>query len=216
VQAGAEVMRVDAVQDNGTQYQVTRGMHGTTAAAYGAQTRVYGLAKKTVIAPFPAGFFGSPYSASWMYPIPMPDVRVASAELFVTNDIGNSATSSICVTNNDDCGLRTLSGGQYTIQVDGYLAVEDPVAPAVVVDASHAVRDIFAVLGQAADAPVQLQVNVNGAAYGTLAFTTGMIVSNVIGGLTVPPLTAGAQVTVSVQSVGQVNPGANLTVLIRL
>ena len=55
----------------------------------------------------------------------MPDVRVASAELFVTNRAGNSPVQSICLTSTLDSGLRTLSGGQYSIQVDGYLAVDD-------------------------------------------------------------------------------------------
>ncbi len=36
-----------------------------TAAAHAAQAAVYTLASKTVIAPFPADFFGSPYSGSW-------------------------------------------------------------------------------------------------------------------------------------------------------
>jgi hypothetical protein len=141
---------------------------------------------------------------------------VASAELFVTNAIGNSLTGSIYLTHNDDQGLRTLSGGQYSIQVDGFLAVDSSVGPAIVVEASHAVRDVFAVLGGAADAAVQVQVNVNGTLYCTLTFATGTIVSNSVGGLTLPPLTSGAQVTLSVVSVGQTIPGSDLTVLIRL
>ena len=216
IQLDAEVIRVDAVQNNGTAYGVTRGMHGTTAAAHAAQTAVYGLQSTTAIAPFSADFFGSPYSGSWTYPLSLPDVRVASAELFVTNAIGNSLTGCIYLTHNDDQGLRTLSGGQYSIQVDGFLAVDSSVGPAIVVEASHAVRDVFAVLGGAADAAVQVQVNVNGTLYCTLTFATGTIVSNSVGGLTLPPLTSGAQVTLSVVSVGQTIPGSDLTVLIRL
>jgi hypothetical protein len=214
IQIEAEVMRVESA--NGTQYSVTRGVHGTQAAAHAAQATVYGLSNRTVIAPFPPGFFGSPYSGSWSFPVSAPDVRIASAELFVTNARGNSAVRSICLTNNDDCGLRTLSGGQYSIQVNGYLAVDQSVAPAVVVDASHAVRDVFAILGTAADATVEAQLNVNGGAYCTLSFAAGMIVSNSVSGLTLPPLVSGSKVTVSVLSVGQVNPGADLTVLVRL
>jgi hypothetical protein len=169
-----------------------------------------------VIAPFSADFFGSPYCGSWTYPISLPDVRVASAELFVTNEVGNSPTGSIYLTNNDDHGLRTLSGGQYSIQVAGFLAVDASAAPAIVVEASHAVRDVFAVLGTAADAQVQLQVSVNGAAYCVLTFASGAIVSNSVSGLTLPPLASGATVTLAVISVGQNVPGADLTVLIRL
>ena len=99
--------------------------------------------------------------------------------------------------------------------MDGYLAVDQSVAPAIVVEASHAVRDVYAVLGTAADAPVQVQVNVNGAAYCTLAFARGDDrLQQRRSGSTLPPLTAGAQMTLSVLSVGQTIPGADLTVLI--
>jgi hypothetical protein len=216
IQVEAEVIRVEEVQNNGARYRVTRAIHGTTAAGHAAAALVYTLTAKTAIAPFPHDFFGSPYSGSWTYSIPLPDVRVASAELFVTNEIGNSATASIFLTHNDDDGLRTLSGGQYSIQVDGYLAVDQSVAPAIVVEASHAVRDVSAILGKAADASVQLQLNVDGVAYCVLTFAAGAIVSNSANGLALPPLATGAKITLSVLSVGQNIPGADLTVLIRL
>ncbi len=216
IQLGAEVMRVEEAQNNGARYRVTRGMDGTTPSAFGAGTPVYTLASKTVIASFPRDFFGSLYSGSWSYPVRLPDARVASAELFVTNEKGNSATFGIYLTHNDSCGLRTLSGGQYSIQVDGFLAVDDDAGPALVVEAPHAVRDVYAVVGQAADAPVQLRLNMNAAPYCTLTFMPGMIVSTSVDGFTLPPLAAGSKITLSVLSVGQVYPGADLTVLIRL
>jgi hypothetical protein len=146
----------------------------------------------------------------------LPDVRIGSAELFVTNAIGNSPVSGICMTHNIDNGLRTLSGGQYSIQVDSFLAVEQCVAPPLVVETAHSVRDVFAVLGSAADAQVQVQVNLNGALYCTLTFGPGTISSNSIDGSTLPPLPEMGQLTVAVLSVGQVIPGADLTVTIRL
>jgi hypothetical protein len=146
----------------------------------------------------------------------LPDVRVACAELFVTNNKGNSPTASVALTATTDLGLRTTSGGQYTIQVDGFLAVDQSAAPALVMDASHAVREIYAVLGTAADAPVQLQLNVNGSSYCLLTFAASTSVSSSVAGNAVPPLTAGSQVTLSILTVGQVYPGADLTVLIRL
>jgi hypothetical protein len=216
LQIDSEILRVTAVANGGTLYSVTRGIDGTTAATHAAAAAVYHLASQTVIAPFPADFFGSPYCGNWSYPVALPDVRVASAELFVTNDVGNSTTAGINLTHNDDNGLRTLSGGQYSIQVDGYLAVEQCVAPPIVLEASHSVRDIYAVLGTAADAVVQVQVNVNGVLYCALTFQPGATLSSSVNGNTLPPLTMGAQLTAAVTSVGQTNPGANLTVLIRL
>ena len=216
IQVEAEVMQVTAVQNDGLQCQVNRGMHGSQAVAHGTQTPIYPLADKTVIAPFPADFFGSPYSGSWSYAVNMPDVRVASAELFVTNQLGNSPIRTISLTNNLDNGLRTLSGGQYSIQVDGYLAVDQSVAPALVIEATHAVRDVYAVLGKVADAEVKLQVNVNGVAYCVLKIEPGMTTSAAADGKVLGPLVAGALVTLSVLSVGTTYPGADLTVLIRL
>ena len=216
IQIELEVIRVEAVESNGAQYSVTRAIDGSQATAHAAQTPVYHLLSKTVIAPFPPDFFGSPYSGSWSYPITLPDVRVASAELFVTNQKGNSPAKDICLTHTTDSGLRTLSGGQYSIQVDGYLAVDQSAAPALVMEASHAVRDVYAVLGKAADAAVGLQLNLNGASYCQLTFATGATVSSTVDGNTLAPLPSGAQVTLSVLSVGQTNPGSDLTVIIRL
>jgi hypothetical protein len=197
-------------------YQVTRGMHSSSAAAHGAQAAIYPLLSKTAIAAFPPNFFGSPYSGSWSQAVTLPDVRVASAELFVTNRKGNSPARSICLTGTVDSGLRTLSGGQYSIQADGYLAVEERVAPALVVEAAHSVRDVFAVLGSAADAEVRLRVDRDGAAYCTLSIPAGMTTSAAADGAATGPLAAGAKLTLSVLAVGQTYPGANLTVLIRL
>jgi hypothetical protein len=216
IQLGQEILQVTAVQNNGAQYQVTRGVDGTTPADYPAGTPIFALAQKTVIAPFPPDFFGSPYSGSWTFPIAAPDIRVAGAELFVTNMKGNSPTTGIFLTHNDDNGLRTLSGGQYSIQVEGYLAVEDSVGPALSIETAHSVGDIYAILGQAADAVVNLQLNLNGAAYCTLSFAPGAIVSNSVDGLTLPFLPAGGKLTLSILSVGQTYPGADLTVVIRI
>jgi hypothetical protein len=216
LQIETELLQITATANGDMQYTVQRGVQGSQAAAHALGTPVYHLAAKTVIAPFPEGFFGSPYCGSWNYSIPLPDVRVASGQLFVTNSRGNSPTANALLTHSADSGLRTLSGGQYSIQVDGFLAVDQSVAPALVVDAARSVRDVFAVLGTAADAPVQLQLNVNGAAYCQVTFATGLTLSSSVDGKTLLPLAAGAQLTLSVLSVGQVLPGSDLTLLIRL
>jgi hypothetical protein len=216
LQIDSEVMRVDSVEQNGTRYVVTRGMHSSQPAEHGAQSVIYALQNRTVIAAFPPNFFGSPYSGSWSQAVTLPDVRVASAELFVTNRRGNSPVRSICLTTAADKGLRTFSGGQYSIQMDGYLAVEERVAPALVVESGHSVRDVLAVLGTAADAEVRLRVDVDGVEYCVLSIPAGMTTSAAVDGVATGPLTAGAKLTLTVMAVGQTYPGANLTVLIRL
>jgi hypothetical protein len=83
-------------------------------------------------------------------------------------------------------------------------------------DAPHSVRDVYAVLGAAADAPVGLQLNVNGASYCQLTIAAWATASNTVDGKTLAPLPAGAQVMLSVLSVGSTVPGSDLTVTIRL
>jgi hypothetical protein len=215
VQAGEEVMRVVELVV-GSRYSVERGLHGTAAGAYEAGATVWRLLEKTAIAPFPAGFFGSPYSGSWSFGVALPDARIASAELFCTNRKGDGESAAIRLTHNDDRGLRTLSGGQYSAQVSGFLAVDEMAAPPLMVEASHAVKDLYAVLGTAADAEVAVEARVDGAAWCTVRIPAGSMVSDSADGGGLPPLLAGSKVTIAVKSVGRALPGADLTVVIRL
>ena len=48
-----------------------------------------------------------------------------------------------------DEGLRTLAGGQLSIQVEGYLAMQTDAAPPLVVEDALAARDMFAVVSEA-------------------------------------------------------------------
>ncbi len=216
VQVEAEVIQVTAVQNGGLQYQVTRGMHLTAPAAHSAATPVYHLLNTVSVVPFPLNFFGSPLSGNWSYPISLPNATIASAELFVTNSRGNSPTSAINLTQSVNYGLRTLSGGQYSIQVQGYLAVDSNPAPNVVVAAAHAVLDIYAVVKQApVGGSVQVTLSQDGVPYCTLTIPDGASVSASVDGFGMP-LQAQAQLSVAITAVGQTSPGSDLTVIVRL
>ncbi|HUA18320.1 MAG TPA: phage tail protein [Bryobacteraceae bacterium] len=220
LQVDAEVMLVQQDLSNGTTVQVNRGSHGSTATAHAAQTGVYALEKKIFIMPFAQGFFGSPASGSYLFPIVLPDVRIAAAELFVTNSHGNSTVAEQSFTNTSDTGLRTLSGGQLSIQVDGALAIQTNAAPPLLVDTSHSVRDVYAVVSDApAAAPVVMEVTQNGQPFCQLTIPAGTTTSNVVDGFALGPLQAGAQVGLNITSVVQTAnaaPGSDLTVTIRL
>ena len=57
-----------------------------------------------------------------------------------------------------DGGIRTLSGGQVSIQVDGPLAVQSNAVPQLSVEAPHAVRDVFAnVIEPPTGGPIQVR-----------------------------------------------------------
>lgn len=220
VQIDCELLSVVEVLNGGLRYQVERGAHGTTAAPHSDQTPIYHLRKKVFVVPFVRDFFGSPSSGSFSYPLHLADARIASAELFVTNVRGASETKTLAFTYTADGGLRTLSGGQFSIQIEGYLAIESNAAPVLVVQDSHGVRDIFAVVREApTGAPVLLQLRRNDEVYCGLTIAADATMSNVVDGFGLPPLVAGSQINLDILSVGQGTdclPGRDLTVTLRL
>jgi hypothetical protein len=138
----------------------------------------------------------------------------------VTNMRGNSEPAPVCFTATTDFGLRTLSGGQLSIQIEGYLAIQSDVAPPLVIEESHCVRDVFAVVrGTPAGAPIELQLRQNAEPYCRLTVPQGDTISNVVSGFGLPPLQAGAQISLDIMSVAQGGagaPGRDLTVTMRL
>src|SRR5262249_34986665 len=119
VQIDSEVMVIqDSAADN-LSFKVTRGAYGTSAVIHSSGSAVYSLEKKTFVMPFAKEFFGSPASGSYAYPVYLPDVRLATSELFMTNSKGNSDVARKSFTSTTSGGLRTLYGGQLTIQVEG-------------------------------------------------------------------------------------------------
>jgi hypothetical protein len=216
VQIEKEVLRVEEALDGGTRYRVTRAAHASTAAAHAGGTAVYHLQKKVDVVPFVRDFFGSAYSGNWSHVVELPNVRVASAEFSVTNSRGNSEVSEGCLTQNVDAGLRTLSGGQFSIQVEGFLAVDSAPAPELIVEATRSVRDVFAVVREAADGEIRLAIKQNGAAWCELAIAAGGTMSGVADGFGLAPLAAGARVSLEVLAVGTTEAGADLSVVIRL
>jgi hypothetical protein len=229
IQIESEMLVVIASLSGGTQYQVTRGAYGSTAAAHAATVLIYHLESTVSIVPFVDDFFGSPASGSYSSSIFLPDVRIGAAELFVTNVLGNSPVAANSYGATTDQGLRTLWGGQLSIQVEGYLAIQTDAAPPLVVQSALAVRDIFAVLGEAPSPPsgsapgtntLQLQLRQGSTVYCTLSFNDGATTSNAtVDGFGLPPLAAEAVLSLDILSVnGAANslPGRDLTVTVRL
>ncbi|MEK7406861.1 MAG: phage tail protein [Acidobacteriota bacterium] len=217
VQIDAELMRVVETLNGGLRYRVERGANGSTAAPHAAETAVYHLENSVFIVPLVKDFFGSRASGNFAYPIFLPDVRIASAELFVTNTHGNGEPEALSFTNTFDSGLRTLSGGQISIQVEGDLAIQTKAAPPLVIESWHSVGDIFAVVHDApTGSAIGLRLKQDQTTYCTLTIPAGQTISNVVNGFGLAPLKADSRLDLDIVAVGSETPGRDLTVTIRL
>lgn len=218
LQIGAEILEV--LSASGTTYTVVRGALGSSAASHSAGAAVYHLQRTTAVMPFVRGFFGSPASGTFRYSIYLPNVRVGVATLYMLNGFGNGEVGAASFGATVDQGLRTLSGGQISIQVEGYLAIEDAAAPAFVMESSDAVRDIFAIVRQAPlGGDIALTLRQGEQEYCTLTIPAGETISGVVNGFGLPPLASGEKLYLDINAVpGAANtlPGRDLTVTIRL
>ena len=154
--------------------------------------------------PFPTNFFGTSSSGSYSYRVVFPDVRIVGADFFVTNSRGDSSAMMRAFTATTDDGIRTLSGGQISIQVDGPLAIQTNAVPPLIIDAAHSVRDVFANVGTApTGASIDLQLTQNGQSYCALSIPAGSTVSNVVAGNGLAPLQAQALIGLNILSTPQ-------------
>ncbi|MEN6605596.1 MAG: phage tail protein, partial [Bryobacteraceae bacterium] len=220
IHVGSEIMELEEIQSAGARYKVKRAVQGSPAESHALDAPVYHLVRKIFVVPFPRDFFGSPASGSYSCPISLPNARIASAEFYVTNSKGNSPTVVSCFTGTTSDGLRTLSGGQISIQVEGFLAIQNDAAPPLVMDATHSMRDLFAVVGEApTGAPVELRLRQDAEEICRLTIPTGATQSNFVNGFGLRALQAQSLIHLDILSVGQTSdttPGRNLTVIVRL
>lgn len=220
IQVNAEIMAVTQVLNSGTRLEVLRGAFGTTAGAHSQYSLIHPLARHTSVVPFSRGFFGSPASGTYHHSIHLPNARIAAAEFTVTNSRGASPTRQQSFTASVDGGLRTHSGGQYTIMVNGYLSLQTSAAPPLVIEEGRSVRDVYAVISEAPSGdPIQLLVRQNGVPYVSLSIAAGSTLSNVVSGANLAPLASGSILTLDILGVpadALDTPGRDLTVLVRV
>lgn len=220
LQIERELVRVLEVRDGGLELLVDRGIHETADESHAPSTSVYPLRRLTSVMAFSKGLFGSPASGSYSRRIELPNARIAAAEFYVTNDHGASPTAFAAFTMTEDGGLRTMSGGQYTFQYDGELAVLESISPPLVVEATRAVRDILARVERAPQgSPVLIRAMVDGEPYAELQIPPGQMEAVPVACFDRAPLREGAIINVSVASVAtgpNSYPGRALTVTFRL
>ncbi|MBV9500322.1 MAG: hypothetical protein JO138_13195 [Acidobacteriaceae bacterium] len=223
IQIGSELMTVVSSDQNADTYTVVRGALESLATAHSASDTVLHLSSTVAVVPFAPGFFENKASGNFLHTMNLPDVRICASEFFVTNALGTSQATQQCYTGDPDGGLRTLSGGQFSMQVAGYLATQTDAAPPLMVEASHAVRDIRATVTQApSGCDAVVTVEQDGGAYCSLTIPSDSTHSNVIDGASLPYLREGSALTMDIAlqiNTGDANsffPGRELTLTIRL
>jgi hypothetical protein len=220
IEIGQELMTVQPGSVPGN-YNVVRGAFGSTKAGHSIGDYILHLDNSTIVAPFAQGFFENLASANYLHTLNLPDVRICAAQFYVTNAFGNSQTSQIFYAD----GLRTLSGGQFSLQVSGYLATQQNAAPPLIIEAAHAVRDMRATVTQPATGyGISIDILQDGAFYANLSIPDGQSVSAVdTNVLNLRPLAKESVLTMNVTlnvtpggPAGLLSPGRDLTVTIRL
>ncbi len=223
IQIGSELMTVASVDATGNIYTVVRNILSSTASAHAQGDAVLHLNVSTIIAPFAAGFFENRSSINYIHTSSLPDARICAAQFFVTNSFGDSEAAQLCYTTGPEGGLRTLSGGQFSLQVSGYLATQQNAVPPLVVEAAHAVRDIRASVSQApVGYTISIDVLQNATEYCSVTIPANATTSNVLDGVALPPLLESGLLTINVtlnivpNGPASISPGRDLTVTIRL
>ena len=218
-----ELLTVLSVNTATSAYTVARGSFGSQAASHAANANVLHLMPTTIVVPFTLNFFENRAALNFIHTFTMPDARICAASFFVTNAFGDSQATQQFYTMLPDGGLRTLSGGQVAMQVSGTLATQQDAAPALVVEASHAVRDMRASVNQAPSGyTIHVDLLQAGVIYASMEIASGSTVSAVVDGSTLPPLTEGSTLTVNVTLdvpqtfLASMSPGRDLTVTVRL
>ncbi len=220
LQIEQEILRIEEILDGGLRYRVIRGYASSTAASHLVGVSVYELKRSIHILPFARGFFGTPASGSYAFRITLPNVRICAAEMFATNSIGNGETSRIELTGNTSQGLRTMYGGQASLQVDGYLAIQNQATPPLIIDRDYSIRSIQAVVRDGVSGgTVTLRLKQNDTELCTLTIPDGDTESDVLDGQNLDILHAGSQLGIDIVSVPQLGnsfPGRDLAITIRL
>ena len=219
IQIGTELMTIVSLEADLNTYSVTRGSLASVIGAHRTGDVVLHLDSSLIVVPFATEFFENRASSNYLHTVSVPDVRVSAAQFYVTNAFGNSQVTNVCYANLPDAGLRTLSGGQFTMQISGYLATQKNAAPPLICETGHAVRDIRATVNQAATGyDIAVAIMQNGSLYTNLTISSGDTDSNsIVDGAALAPLNEGAMITLNItlnvrSTTALLSPGKDLTV----
>ncbi len=219
IQIGKEIIETTAEEGAGHSYAVLRGRYQTVAAAHSSGGLVFPLSRRDTTIPFVPGYFNSTSAVGFRYNFRMPNVRVAAADFTLYNRVGSSERTEESYTSLSEDGARTLSGGQITMSVQGYLAIEASAGSSFIVDRTTVVGDVYAFVQEApVGAPIQLIVYVNGVNYCELTIAAGSRVADAVNRFNNSPIPANATLSFDIVNVppsSAGSPGKALTVVLQ-
>jgi hypothetical protein len=217
IQMGTEVLEVVGTQNAGLDYEVGRRSCGTAAQGHAAGAAVLHLSRRTESVSFKRSFFGSVENATWAHHAVLPNARLACSTLLLTNSVGDSPLGEAVFTGLTGGGLRSLRGGQFTLQIEGVFGVLDNATPVLSVQENLSIRDVYALVKAAPlGSDVQLAIRQDGALLTTLTIPAGQTQSPPVDGATLPSLQEESHLTLDIVAVGSQYPGGDLTVTIRV
>ena len=200
-------------------YAVIRARYKTVAATHAAATPVFVLVRREMTIPFVPGYFNSSSAVGFRYNFRLPNVRISAADLTLYNRVGASPRCEENYTNVIGFGVRTLSGGQIAMTVQGYLAIEASAGLSYILDRTTVIRDVFAYVQEPpVGANIEIMVRHNGVLYCELVIVAGSRVSVAVNQFNVAPLPSGGTLSfdiVNVPSAAVGTPGSDLTVILQ-
>ncbi len=217
IQIDSEILKVTDVQNGGLDYTVDRAQCDTVAAVHVISTKVFQLDARTVVMPFDKNLFGTVAGGSWAQAEWMPSIRIACAQLVLTNLFGQSPVGTANFTQLVGGGLRTLHGGQFSFQLEGPMGVLVDAVPLVNVPEAVSIRDVFAVVkGAPVGSDLTVRVLQDGVEVTTVTILDGQIASSSVLGVALPVLQSGSHLGLDITAVGSQFPGSDLTVTVRV
>ncbi len=214
IQIDREIVQATGTNADGTT-AMTRGFNSSTADTHAPGAPAYTLSEKVIIVPFAKKFFGTPVSADWEYQMELPNVRLASVELFMTNALGPGAVTVNSYTGTIDFGLRTMARGPVLLPDHGISCHSDqrhsrnhrrcqPLCSGYLRDSRLSFRGFRDHTSTESQQDTLRDYLIRGRS------TT----SSVVNGFGMPALNAGDQLTLDVTGVGTTTPGSDLTLVI--
>jgi hypothetical protein len=197
-----------------------RGALASTASPHGGAAIARLLTRSFHSFPVNGRFLGTPASENLRFRVPYTNRRLVAAEMYATNKLGDSPTGVACFTFLEGNGLRSPAGGQYTLQVAGFLARQYGATPPLVVESTHSVQALEATVSTApASGALRVLVRRNGLPYAELLIPDGAGRSAALDVMDLPALVSGDTLVadvLEVPSAAASMPGKDLTITIAL